>query len=66
MTCSLRDTGLASRRIATFHRLATAIEFMREHVVKPVTMTDVATAVFVSMLGLNAVFTRERDETPMR
>ena len=43
-----------------------AIDFMREHVAESITMTDVATAAYVSTRGLHAAFTRERGETPMQ
>ncbi|MEV1131726.1 helix-turn-helix domain-containing protein [Agromyces sp. NPDC049794] len=43
-----------------------AIDFMREHIGEPITMTDVAAAAFVSTRGLHAAFTRERGETPMQ
>ena len=41
-----------------------AIEFMHAHAGEPITMTDVAGAVFISTRGLHAAFTRELDDTP--
>lgn len=41
-----------------------AIEFMRVHASDPITMTDVASAVFISTRGLHAAFTRELGDTP--
>jgi AraC-like DNA-binding protein len=41
-----------------------AIDFMRAHAGDPITMTDVASATFISTRGLHAAFTRELGQTP--
>ena len=41
-----------------------AVDFMHAHAGEPITITDVASAVFISTRGLHSAFTRDLGESP--